>query len=154
MYKRQAGAGQVGINDQGEIEPGGQAATRQTIVNDAIAALGHRFALQSSNVHAGPGPHQPNSEVEDTFVTNYSGRLITGLQMRSAAKNSSGVMGTAGDPPAALRKSIDLAMEPNADGSRIDYLEIYERDVVAEEMQSVLRYGASLFTPRPLAAPQ
>jgi hypothetical protein len=36
-------------------------------------------------------------------------------------------------------------MEPNKEGQHVDYLEIYEGDVLADEMQSVLRFGASLF---------
>jgi hypothetical protein len=36
-------------------------------------------------------------------------------------------------------------MEPNKEGKHIDYLEIYEGDVLADEMQSVLHDGASLF---------
>jgi len=149
-----AGAGQVGINDQGQIEPGGQASTRQAIVDAAMTTLGHRFVLQSSNVHAGAGPHSPNSETDDKFVIDYSGRVTTGLQMRSAAENSSGVMGAQGNAPLALRRSIDLAMEPNSAGQHINYLEIYEPDVLAEEMQSVLSYGASLFKPRPPVLPR
>jgi hypothetical protein len=146
-----AGAGQVGINDAGKIEKGGQARTRQTIVNDAIDTLGKRFVLQSSNVHAGPGPHEANSEADDKFVIDYSGRIITGLQMRSAAENSSGVMGAMGDPALALQKSIDLALQPNAAGQHVDYLEIYELDVLAEGTQPVLRTAAARFgSPRPV----
>jgi hypothetical protein len=44
-----------------------------------------------------------------------------------------------------LRRSIDKGMQPNHAGQHINYLEIYERDVLAEEMQPVLRYAASLF---------
>jgi hypothetical protein len=36
-------------------------------------------------------------------------------------------------------------MEPNSAGHRVNYLEIYEPDVLADDMQPVLRYGASLF---------
>jgi hypothetical protein len=36
-------------------------------------------------------------------------------------------------------------MRPNDSGQHVDYLEIYEPDVLADEMQPVLRYGASLF---------
>jgi len=44
-----------------------------------------------------------------------------------------------------LRKSIDKGMQPNDAARHVNYLEIYEPDVLAEEMQPVLRYGASLF---------
>ena len=144
-----AGSGQVGINDQGKIQAGEQSRVRDAIVDDAMSALGRRFVLQSSNVHAGAGPHSPNSNVDDQFVINYSGRIVTGLQMRTSAEQGSAVMGAEGNPPLALRRSIDLAMQPNADGQHVNYLEIYEPDVLAEEMQSVLGYGASLFAPRP-----
>jgi hypothetical protein len=78
---------------------------------------------------------------------SYIGRVITGLEMRCAAElgTCSAGMGAPGDPPLALRKSIDMGMQPNSAGRHINYLEIYERDVLAEEMQPVLRYGASLF---------
>jgi hypothetical protein len=36
-------------------------------------------------------------------------------------------------------------MAPNQAGRRIDYLEIYQPDVLAPEMQSVLQYAAALF---------
>jgi len=36
-------------------------------------------------------------------------------------------------------------MKPNRSGQHINYLEIYEPDVLADEMQPVLRYAASLF---------
>jgi hypothetical protein len=36
-------------------------------------------------------------------------------------------------------------MEPNNAGQHVNYLEIYEPDVLSDEMQPVLRYGASLF---------
>ena len=65
--------------------------------------------------------------------------------MRTSAEHGSGVMGAEGDPPLALKKSINLAMEPNDAGRHVNYLEVYEPDVLAEEMQPVLRYGASLF---------
>jgi hypothetical protein len=37
-------------------------------------------------------------------------------------------------------------MAPNNAGLHVNYLEIYEPDVLASEMQPVLRYGASLFS--------
>jgi hypothetical protein len=78
---------------------------------------------------------------------SYSGRVITGLEMRCTAVlgTCSEALGGEGDPPLALKKSIDKGMEPNQEGKHVDYLEIYEGDVLADEMQSVLRYGASLF---------
>jgi hypothetical protein len=67
--------------------------------------------------------------------------------MRSGSQSdvASKVMGAEGDPPLALRRSIDKGMVLNDAGRHIDYLEIYEADVVPPDMQPVLRYAASLF---------
>ena len=73
-------------------------------------------------------------------MIDYSGRIITGLQMRTSAENSSGVMGAEGNPSLALRKSIDKGMRLNKAGKHVNYLEIYEPDVLANETQPVLRY--------------
>ncbi len=50
-----------------------------------------------------------------------------------------------GNPPLALRRSIDKGMAPNAAGRHVNYLEIYVADVAPVEMQPVLSYAASLF---------
>ncbi|MDR3564039.1 MAG: hypothetical protein P4N59_21735, partial [Negativicutes bacterium] len=81
-------------------------------------------------------------------------RVITGLQMRTSAEHNSADMGAADSPPLALRRSIDLGLEPNNAGQRIDYLEIYEPDVAADDLQPALRYGASLFVSKPYVAAQ
>jgi hypothetical protein len=82
---------------------------------------------------------------QSSLVISYSGRIITGLQMRTDAERNSAIMGAEGDPPLALRKSIDKGMQRNGAGRHVDYLEIYVSDVLADEMQPVLRYGAGLF---------
>ena len=143
-----AAAGQVGIDDQGKIQRGQKSSTRQAIIDAAMSTLGGRFVLQSSNVHAGAGPHSSGSEADDQMVLSYCGRAVTGLQMRTSAEQASAVMGAAGNPSLALRKSIDLAMQTNAAGQHINYVEIYEPDVLAADMQLDLRYGASLFAPQ------
>jgi len=67
--------------------------------------------------------------------------------MRSGSQNdvSSRVMGAEGDPPLALRRSIDKGMTPNNAGRRINYLQIYVADVLPADMQPVPSYAASLF---------
>jgi hypothetical protein len=81
---------------------------------------------------------------------SYSGRVITGLEMRCGAERGtcSSALGAGGDPPLALRKSIDRGMAPNNAGQHVNFLEIHEPDVRADEMQPVLHYGASLFAPK------
>lgn len=68
--------------------------------------------LQNSDLHAGPDQH-PVTEL----VIGYSGRVITGLQMRYPAERCSQAMDAAGNAPLALRKSIDQGMTPNNAGS-------------------------------------
>ena len=139
----------LNINNQGRIEGSEGARTRQMIIDRAMARLGSRFVLQNSDLSAGPVRHPATQ-----LVIGYSGRVITGLQLRTSAERESADMGAAGNPPLALRRSIDLGMEPNSAGHRIDYLEIYEPDVVADDLQPVLRYGASLFVAKPHIAAQ
>jgi hypothetical protein len=145
------------INDQGKIDHSEHSQTRQALVNEAIDLLGPRFALEMNAVHAGPDPYPqgPNSQAVDQFVIDYNGRIITGLQMGGGMEGAIGSrkMGAAGNSPLALRRSIDLAMQPNNAGHHVNYVEIYEPDVLPAAMQSVLRYGASLFAPRPPVRP-
>jgi len=54
-------------------------------------------------------------------------------------------MGAVGNPPLALQKSIEKGMAPNKAGRHVNYLEIYEGDVLAPTMQPVLHNAASLF---------
>ena len=133
----------LNINDRGKIAPREGMRTRQTIIDQAMSLLGRRFVLQNSDLHAGAENQQPAT----SFVMSYGGRIITGLQTRCAAKlgTCSAAMGAEGDPPLALRKSIDLGTRPNSAGQHVNYLEIYEADVLADDMQPVLRYAASLF---------
>ena len=133
----------LNINDLGKMDPGEGANSRQTIIEQAIRLLGPRFVLENDDLHAGQETQHPDTG----FVMSYSGRVTTGLQMRCAAEHQicSGGLGAAGNPPLALRKSIDKGMAPNPTGQHINYLEIYAPDVLADEMQPVLRYGASLF---------
>jgi hypothetical protein len=139
----------LNLNNQGKIDHGEGGRTREMIIDRAMALLKSRFVLQNSDLSAGPVRHPATQ-----LVIGYSGRVITGLQMRTSAQRESADMGAASDPPLALRRSIDLGMEPNGAGRRVNYLEIYEPDVMADDMQPALRYGASLFGSIPHAAPK
>jgi Beta-galactosidase len=128
----------------GRKDPDEHIRARREIVERATAILGGRLAIQNSDLHAGVVAVEAPDQTD--FITSYSGRIVTGFQMRGGALHASGDMGAEGDPPLALRRSIDKGMQPNAAGRRVNYLEIYESDVLADEMQPVLRYGASLFS--------
>ena len=133
----------LNINDQGKQDGRARKPTRDAIIDEGMRVLGRRFALQNSNLDGNPerahGPHGV------PFVISYNGRIVTGFQLRTSCVRNSGNMGAEGNPPLALRKSINRGMKPNSAGQHVNYLEIYEPDVLANEMQPVLRYGASLF---------
>jgi hypothetical protein len=125
------------------IDAAAHAQARQEIIARAGRLLGNRIAIQWSDLHAGRAAVEAPDQT--SIVIGYSGRLITGLQMRSAAQGGgSTVMGAAGNPPLALRRSVDKGMAANPQGRHVNYLEIYEPDVLAADMQPVLQYAASL----------
>jgi hypothetical protein len=132
----------LGPGPKGPIERNRE---RKAIVEQASSILGRRLVLQFSDLHAGQDEGTERAARYFDFLVGYCGRIITGIQMKTSAEHSSGDMGAEGNPPLALRRSMDMGMRPNSAGQHIDYLEIYEPDVLAEEMQPVLRYGASLF---------
>jgi hypothetical protein len=118
---------------------------KHDIVDRAMRVLGNRLAIQSSDLHAGHAEVEAPDNTD--FIVGYSGRIITGFEMRSGSQNdvSSRVMGAEGDPPLALRRAIDKGMTPNNAGRHVNYLEIYVADVLPADMQPVLSYAASLF---------
>jgi hypothetical protein len=118
---------------------------KHEIIARAMRALGNRLAIQSSDLHAGHAKVEAPDNTD--FIKGYSGRIITGFEMRSGSQTNlaSKVMGAEGNPPLALRKSIDRGMAPNEAGRHVDFLEIYVADVLPADMQPVLRYAASRF---------
>lgn len=133
----------LNINDRGQIDPSERLLTRQAIIDEGMDAPGRRFVLQFSNLDgvqgAGPGPRAVD------FVIGYNGRAVTGMQLRTSCERNSGDMGAEGNPALALKRSIEKGMQTNGAGRHINYLEIYEPDVLAEDLQPVLRNGAALF---------
>jgi hypothetical protein len=129
--------------------PKGRAAhlhAKQEVIERAARAVGNRLAIQSSDLHAG---HAAVEAPDNTaFINSYSGRIITGFEMRSGSQDAvaSKVMGAEGDPPLALRRSIDKGMARNSGGRHVNYLEIYAADVEPAAMQPVLQYAAQLFS--------
>lgn len=128
--------GGLTINDQGRMDPGERLRTRLAIIDAAEQILGRRFALQSCNLDGVPG----HGEL-DAFLKGYNGRIVTGFMLRTSVRGPG--MGDPGDPPLTMRKTIDKALQPNPAGLRINYLEIYEPDTVATDLQPALSYGAA-----------
>jgi hypothetical protein len=133
----------LNINDRGKQDGRERKPTKNGIIEEGINTLGRRFVLQNSNLDGNPEPeHGPHGV---PLILSYNGRMVTGFQLRTSCVRNSGNMGAEGNPPLALRKAINRGTARNNAGQRVNYLEIYEPDVVADEMQPVLRYGASLF---------
>jgi len=134
----------VPILEQGRTDPVEREKGRQDMIERAVRAFGRRLAIQGNDLHAGRAAVEAHDNTD--FINSYSGRIITGFMMRGGTLGAvpSQVMGAAGDPPLALRRSIDKGMAPNKAGQHVMYLEIHAGDVLAPEMQPVLEYGASL----------
>jgi hypothetical protein len=133
------------ILEHGRMDRPAHLRARQEIVDQAMRAIGRRLAIQSNDLHAG------HAEVEapdyTDFINSYSGRIVTGFEMRGGSQgpNPSKIMGAEGNPPLALRRSIDKGMAANNAGRHVDFLQIYAGDVLPADMQPVLQYAASLF---------
>jgi len=133
------------ILEHGRFDPAERLHAKLAVVDRALRIFGRRLAIQSNDLHAG---HAPIEAADNTdFINNFSGRIITGFEMRGGSQGliPSKIMGAEGDPPLALRRSINKGMVVNAAGQHVNYLEIYEGDVLAPDMQPVLQYAASLF---------
>lgn len=133
----------LNINERGKLDARERAGVKQAMIDEAMAILGRRFVLQYSNLDGNPGPDRGPQGTE--LVMSYYGRVITGFQLRTSCEINSGNMGAEGDGPLALRRSIDKGMRPNDAGKHVNYIEIYQPDILADEMQPVLKYGAGLF---------
>jgi hypothetical protein len=135
----------VPILGPGEKGPGVHLRFKGDVVARAMRVLGQRLAIQSSDLHAGHANVEAPDETD--FITGYTGRIITGFEMRSGSQGdvASKVMGAEGNPPLALRRSIDKGMAPNSAGRHVNYLEVYVADVLPADMQPDLSYAASLF---------
>ena len=136
------------ILEQGQSGRPARLRAKANMVERAMRVFGRRLVIQSSDLHAG---HARIEAFDGTdFIKSYSGRIITGFEMRGGSHGDipSKVMGAEGNPPLALRRSIDKGMAANSAGQHINYLVIYEGDVLSPDMQSVLKYAASLFDHR------
>jgi hypothetical protein len=138
-------APQLPILEQGRVDRAAHLRAKHEMVDRAMRVFGPRLAIQSNDLHAGHA--QVEAPDGTDFINGYSGRIITGFEMRGGSQGPgpSKVMGAEGNPPLALRRSIDKGMAVNSAGRHVNYLEIYQGDVLPAEMQPVLQYAASLF---------
>jgi len=137
-------APQLPILEQRRSDRAAHLRAKHEVVARAMRVFGRRLVIQSNDLHAG---HARVEAADGTdFINGYSGQIITGFEMRGGTEgHASEVMGAAGNPPLALRRSIDKGTAPNNVGQHVNFLEIYRGDVVSSDMQPVLQYAASLF---------
>jgi hypothetical protein len=129
------------INALGAYDPDQPSRTRPEVVGEALSTLGARFVFQSSALR---GNAHRQEAVE--MVVSYNGLCATGFQLSTSCEHSPTAMGAAGNPPLALKLSIENGIQVNpSTGKHADYIEIYAADVEAADLQPVLRWGASLF---------
>jgi hypothetical protein len=133
------------ILEHGRMDRPAHLRARQEVVDQALRVFGRRLAIQSNDLHAGHAPVEAPDYTD--FINSYSGRIITGFEMRGGSQGPipSKIMGAEGNPPLALRRSIDKGMAANNAGRHVNYLQIYAGDVLSADMQPVLEYAASLF---------
>jgi hypothetical protein len=129
----------VPINAEGAYDPNEPDRTHQEVVGEAFSIFGDQFAFQSSALR-GNGHHDQAREQ----VISWIGRSVTGFQFSTSCVHNPAGMGAAGNPQEAMMLTIQNGMQQN-DGQHVDYIEVYSEDVEAEQMQPVLRWGASLF---------
>jgi hypothetical protein len=133
----------VDIDAEGAYDPEQPSRTRTEVVGEALSTLGGRFVFQSSALRG-----NAHREEAIQMVISYNGLCATGFQLSTSCEHSPTAMGAAGNPPLALRLSIENGMQVNPlTGKHADYIEIYSDDVEAADLQPVLRWGASLFGP-------
>jgi hypothetical protein len=110
----------------------------KTSAREQIISLGltypGQFALQADGLN--------NTGAEEKFgyrvVREHSGQVATGFMMSTAATSKPQRMGTSSDPATDLQQSIGVGLTPNDQGRTINYLEIYEADIVNPSMQQAL----------------
>ena len=117
-------------------------ARQKTSVRAQIINLGLQYPTQF--VLKADGLNGSRTDRTTGKVRDHSGQVVTGFMMSTAASEKPQRMGNTDDPALALRKAINVGMEPNKAGKHVNFLEIYEPDALSKDMQSVLSYGAAL----------
>ena len=114
--------GPDGIRDVGQAT-----ATPQAILADGLKATS-RLAVQTSGLTGA----RTGSDLYD-LIRASDGVTVTGFQLATSATNSPGQMGDASSPTHALALSLQLGV-----AAHVDYLQVYEADVLNPAMQTVL----------------
>ncbi len=111
---------------------------QRTYGRDQVVALGlqypGQFALQADGLNS----KSTDGKYGYRTVREHNGQVATGFMMSASATRKSGRMGVEGDPVESLRLSIATGLVPNDHGQVIDYIELYEPDVVNPALQPLL----------------
>jgi hypothetical protein len=110
-----------------------RAEVREQVVNLGLQ-YPRQFALQADGLNSNGAEEKYGYRP----VRDHSGRVLTGFMMTTAATLRPERMGASGDPVDNLRLSIRTGLVPNDQGQMVEYLEIYEPDIVNPSMQQVL----------------
>ena len=139
--------GGVNIDDNGRAAPWlATLRTRDAVIDVGIEILGRRFVPMCDCLQLGA-----DRQAGIDKVLGLSGRFVTGLEMGcrvTAPGCAANAMGAPGDPSRGFTNALDRAFRPTASGKHISFLEIYEGDFLAPEMQDVLRDAAGRISRR------
>ena len=116
------------IGDDGTSDPSQRTSTPAAIVDEGLRDKAV-FALQTSGLTGSKG----DTAGYDLVKTN-RGSIVTGFQLSTSATRNPGQMGNAADPVDALRLALDRGT-----AAGVDFLEVYQADVLNPAMQAVLQ---------------
>lgn len=120
------------VGNNGARDPSQRTATPLSILAAGLQYK-DRFALQTSGLTGS----RSGSDLYN-LVSSNSGVVVTGFQLTTSASMNPGQMGDASNPVHALDLSLQLGV-----AAHVDFLEVYEADVVNPAMQDVLQMTAS-----------
>ena len=116
------------IGNGGKRDAAQRTATPARVLAAGLAYKGI-FAVQTSGLTGS----RTGSDLYD-LVSSNSGSVVTGFQLTTSATANPGQMGDAASPLHALTMTLQLGL-----AAHVDFLELYEPDVVNPAMQDLLR---------------
>lgn len=149
QYLSMSLGGGVDINDMGKFDPSQRVKTQAAVATAAANILRNRFVLQYNNLDGKSGPEDTKGI---TFVSGYVGTAVTGYQLRSPASGPG--MGDPGmTPQQTMRAAFNKGIDSMGMSGPVNFLQVYQADVLDPDLQSTLAWGASLFKPTPPPPP-
>jgi hypothetical protein len=119
------------IGDRRKPDAAQSTSTPQAIIGEGLQYKSS-FALQTSGLTGAK-----NGTNLYNLVSSSSGTIVTGFQLTTSATNSPAQMGDAASPVGALGLTLQEGL-----AAHVDFLEVYEADVVNPAMQALLEQTA------------